>query len=164
MCWVGLIHDKKIAKKDITVYKVLYRFGRKNKIYYAPFRDDYHYKMGYHYTIDKLGMKRDGMYAVINEGYHCYSLNAYANTQRDGKILNIYSSNNDRPCMLHCYVGKLACKTIIFKCTIPKGSTYYINKKGEIVTDNLILDRDLGIPANISPLRFREIHKNHLFK
>lgn len=165
MCWIGTINNKRIAKRNITVYKVLNVRGTKNKVYHAPFRDAFTYKLGHLYRTDFMGIKNYGCVDIeINEGFHCYSQNAYAalGTIIEG-LMRVYSSKRQYD-VLHCFSRKLSSKPVVVKCTIPKGSTYYINNKGEIVTDNIILDRELGTPTNTAPLRLREIHKNFLFK
>ena len=52
MCWIGLVDDKRIAKQNIIVYKVLERWGIKNKEYRSPFQGK-NYEMGHRYTLIK---------------------------------------------------------------------------------------------------------------
>lgn len=166
MCWVGSIHDKRIAKRDITVYKILRKCGIKRIEYNAPFRDTTKYKIGCGYNVPYLGVRNYGCGDIeINEGLHCYSLNVYIKFSRDCDLIT-YSSDGIRSGLqrYYHYESRNTYKYVIAKCIIPKGSTYFINNAGEIVTEALHIIEDIGVPTNTSPLRFREIEKNCLLK
>lgn len=119
---------KKIAKKDIIVYKTLYEHtGFKNTILRSPYMT-MDYKIGYHYyqTGRKFGIKYvrnncdlEYSYIDIDEGLHAYT------------TIKTALKNYIRSMYINCIV----------QCRIPKGSEYFIDNTDEIVTDNLILEK-----------------------
>lgn len=129
MCWIGT-SSAKIAEKDIVVYKI-------GKVLNNKFRSLY---QNYIYGVKELNAKislrpaSDWDYiphSLIWEGYHSYKdvtvpFNKLEESFRGiyvGKIKMIMPLINDY------YLG-----TFI----IPKGTTYCLNNKGEVVSDGLI--------------------------
>ncbi len=102
-----------IAKKDIIVYKSLYRNRTGG---YTPFRQfqmaegEHYYQTGKPFGF-KLGHVSYGYYVSIHSGLH-----ACINRQRAARI-----------------DGNLTVKMIV-----PKGSKYFLGEHSDIVADNLI--------------------------
>lgn len=149
MCWTSdKIPVKKIASGDITCYKVFctsniiwnrnpikflgitvwnkYKIKELCSLYrdylYVPYESNpevniFISKNKYHYLIPKS----EYYYRwYIDEGYHSYGTLDKAKEER-----NLYE--------------------IIVKCIIPKGSAYYINDLGEIVSSSIIVtDKIVG--------------------
>lgn len=172
MCWEGKVSDKRIAKQDIIVYKVLERWGRKHKEYRSPFQGA-EYEVGHRYTLTNgLKVKVFGDSASINQGYHCYSQNVYINLdyrkkhfgeEEPTKIL-LTKDSHKLDCTMQVYDLHVSVwKSVVVECVIPKGTEYYINKAGEIVTSCLYFRWELGTPTNEQPMKFREIKKNYLY-
>lgn len=136
MCWVGKC-DVKIAKRDFYVYK-LGRVSDKgfNSLYqnfiYVPGVLNETVKMSpiipHYYSIYKL---LKDQYGIIYEGYHSYK-----------DIAMPYSDL--RPYYRTIYLGKIAEDIRLYNIysiatfIIPKGSEYYENGGGEIVSSNII--------------------------
>lgn len=126
MCWKAKhIWDwiPRRAKKDIEIYKIV--FGKNT----API-------WNYDYSIDQeepeIILSLDILRREINEGYHAFSSKCGIKKCEHGYV--IYS----------CDKGKLrsfSCNNFenIRKAIIPKGSIYFINGFGEIVSNRIIV-------------------------
>lgn len=135
MCWVGKC-DVKIAKRDFYVYKLGYVSDKGFKslyqnFIYKPKEINKKIKLEpviHGYKIYELMMKQ---YGEIHEGYHSYK-----------DIAMPYSDL--RPYYRTIYLGKFAedirLNNVYSIATfiIPKGSEYYENKAGEIVSSSII--------------------------
>lgn len=130
MCWTAVnIFDRisKRAKTDIEVYKVV------NSGKYAPFQ-------AYIYSINKEEpeIKMDVILpARIGRGYHSFSNKC--RIEKDLKDVNIYSPHKGYEC-LFCITNPLE---NIHKAIIPKGSLYFINRAGEIVSNRIIVTSEI---------------------
>lgn len=155
MCWNGNPDDLRIAKRNIKVKKILYK--KKDSSIESPFQFSV-YKVGEAYKA-KLKEEHINMTSCIyiDEGLHCFSkkcpcfVERYAshNSLYIGKKTNImrrilhkrkhcYRRNigifsTDRPFSLN---NPAAILIGIF--IIPKGTKYYENEYGEIVTEKYI--------------------------
>lgn len=124
MCWISYnekFQVMKIAKTDIQVYKILkkYQSWIFKRTQYVSLYHRFKYKLDKVYK-SKLGVKfleeynglqiEEGLYSFINfeEAY-------------------FYRAN----------VSSGSLPWIICKAVIPKGSVYYINEDGEVVSDKL---------------------------
>lgn len=120
MCWItthpSFMREQR-ASIDMEVYKILSvrkdRFGRTKFV--SPCMD-FHYKLGKVYHA-KLGITQTNYSLIIDEGLHCYS-----NMADDAR----YAGN---------FVA--AGPYVVAPAIIPKGTRYYINEIGEIVTEKL---------------------------
>lgn len=136
MCWVGKCYVK-IAKRDFYVYKLGYVSDKGfNSLYqdfiYIPGVLNETVKMSpiipHYYSIYKL---RKEQYGIIYEGYHSYrdiampysDLGLHSRTIYLGTIAENIRLNNS-----------YSIATFI----IPKGSEYYENNNGEVVSSNII--------------------------
>lgn len=127
MCWSGFKVQKKVAEKDIEVYKIgLVQDNR----FICEFQD-FSYEKG---VVNKeLVLKEESHwfgYITINEGYHSYKRVSIRFNSLLGKIKCIYRGYIIQPYLDDLY--HLA--TFI----IPKGSIYYENRDGEIVSSNIV--------------------------
>lgn len=131
MCWIGRKDNKQVAKRDFYVYKVglvmgktfislfqkhIYRIKRSNPI--IPLKP----------VEDNCGM------VTIEAGYHSYkevAIEFYSNPN----FRNIYLGD-----AIKGFVNELSLYSHLYLCTfiVPKGSEYYINSRGEIVSSNII--------------------------
>lgn len=135
MCWVSYCinnMNKHIAKKDIHVYKVAMRVGCDMAI--APFYRKFSYTLGV--TYGKLKSLEPVYYphdeCIINEGFHSYR--SFERLLKKGK------SFKDHP-----YYRGLA----IYKAVIPTGAEYYVNEKGEVVSNQLKIIESLTFLSEI---------------
>lgn len=117
MCLYTKWKKPKKAKKDIIVYKIL----REN--YISPYRG-FSYNLGIKYDTDMdffTDPYDDGLY--IDVGFHAFT---------------------SKRALLKSNLKKYFSTGIVFKCIIPKGSSYYISShKREIVSDSIIIKRRL---------------------
>lgn len=131
MCWRGRKYTKQTAKRDFYVYKIgvvlgntfvslfqkhIYRIKRNNPL--IPLKP----------VEDNCGMIK------IKEGYHSYkevAIEFYSNPH----FRNIYLGD-----AIKGFVDEFNLYSHLYLCTfiVPKGSEYYINNRGEIVSSNII--------------------------
>lgn len=126
MCWNGRSEQKKVAEKDINVYKI----GRvQDNRFICEFRNFYYEK----WIPNKELVLRENLWAgniSINEGYHSYKSVSIEFNSLSDTIKFIYRGYVRYPYRDGLY--DLA--TFI----IPKGSVYYENLDGEIVSSNIL--------------------------
>jgi hypothetical protein len=138
MCWSGNEIEIRphVAKGDITVYK----FGNYSteEAFFLPRYMDLRYEIGK--LQKKVSIKVIRPYPLINvwtinEGYHSYSGGNRIRIGKNGIFLSPRNRGGyysdivafERP----VYIGRFI---------IPKGSTYYINRAGEVVSENIMYD------------------------
>lgn len=135
MCWTGKITGFRIAFKDTPVIKVCYKrrdvkgFLSKIQNYLYDLNELEKAKLGIsHYKGNK------GFFLEINEGLHSYDATEFwkgwANYYNVSEYIGLISDDN---CNYHYLVG-----------FVPKGSIYFINEFGEIVSNKLKLVYDLA--------------------
>lgn len=156
MCWIGLVTNKRKAMHDIKVYKVLYVYNPNENVLLSP-RQQFQYTIGqtYNAKISPQAINRPRLgFVRITYGLHCYSENCtfsrmYDGDSDDSKLkrycsihANLTEHQNDFECgALHVFRKKGYYHPVVFECTIPKGTTYYENKAGEIVTEALTIEK-----------------------
>jgi hypothetical protein len=134
MCWECKAKDKKIAKRNIPVKKVLYKNNK------SPFRGflyedgkEYQRELDVHMKWKYDTEKPSGIF--IESGLHCYSnkcITKEIHYDREAYICIF--------CPIFSSISSFLKKHHkVVKGFIPVGSTYYENKNGEIVTEKLIL-------------------------
>lgn len=129
MCWLGECNVK-IAKRDFYVYKIGYVFDKGFKSLYQNFI--YEPKgINKKVELNPIQFFLDESSCVIYEGYHSYK-----------DITMPYSDLHS--CYRTIYLGKIA-ESIrlnniysIATFIVPKGSKYYENSGGEIVSSDII--------------------------
>jgi len=147
MCWRAFKAEKKVAQKDFNVYKVLMRKG-KDSLLISPFRH-FPYCLGKEYKT-KIHVKEAIFHYekdTIDKGLHCYS--------EECMVKNVYNSiavGNPYGQTLECYSNELA-SPVVIKCTIPKGTAYYENGNGEIVTEKYILNKEVHKPTDLDKFK-----------
>jgi hypothetical protein len=136
--------SQKIAEDDIVVFKVL----RKWKDCGKPV---YHYTsavMGYPYTIGKTYCDDIHLYKTpwnewtIDKGLHCFSKKTTFSYKKNpcsrlGRMCMIVDTGHGIVTYNDDAIGLY--RQVVVKCVIPKGSAYYENFRGEIVTDKIII-------------------------
>ena len=142
MCWTSKeIPKAKIAEKNIKTFKVMYR-GLEDEELFSYF----FYKL---YSIGKITSKIilsyekfDSSY-YIHAGYHSYDINIkwkyYYNSEEDAYMVKI---GNVEEYYIEPF-SDIFHTLCIVECTIPKSSKYYLNEKGEYVSEQIIVDKIL---------------------
>ena len=130
MCWISFNKPiKMIAEKDIPVVKFVYkRQGGYQSVYYR-----YPYKIGDEVTSTIIfggeNYIREGLHSYIPcsiylEGWHSY----YICVKLKNSCFNVdtlFSEYDDGSTLVQ------------MNCIIPKGSEYYVNERGEVVSNKL---------------------------
>ena len=129
MCWIGKC-DIKIAKRDFYVYKL----GSVSDKGFKSLYQDFIYEpkeINKKVELNPIPFYKDKSFYVIYEGYHSYK-----------DIVMPYSDL--RSCCRTIYLGKIKLPHYPYNIyhlatfMIPKGSIYYENIYGEIVSSNII--------------------------
>lgn len=122
MCWTSnKIPVKRIAVKDITVYKVLLYDSFEMQLYSPYFGQKV--SVGQTVNADILMCQQDTDCYTIDEGIHSY--NKLSRAREEMEILFMNRLDIDE-------------QYDIYKCIIPKSSEYYINQYHEVVSNHLI--------------------------
>ena len=151
MCWIGKISDKRIAKKDMIVHKVLMKFDDGESVTYSSPYQHSKYKLGKQYETKicphTFGSKPEEGLIWISFGLHCYSTDCW-HTRANGGY------KEEKPYMIVINFKKEGefityrkyCDgyPTLMKAVIPAGTTYYENKKGEIVAEKLIIKEEFN--------------------
>lgn len=129
MCWKSYKYsDKKcrIAETDIRTFKIL----RLKKHTLSAYYQNYDYIIGKINSVNSLELIGNEIF----EGFHSYNLNndclsvvgGIVVQAKEGGFIDYYSRID--------HIVKV-------ECIIPKGSEYYENSFGEIVSNKLIVDK-----------------------
>ena len=130
MCWLGTDNEEltpKIAEDNIPVEKIVMlgtNIYNEECWYSAYINKEYEINTTY---------KTDDMFLhgfVIEEGFHSYK-GVKIIINKELELIRIYSRNNKK------LDSWSTCDTAIMSCVIPKGSIYYENRHGEIVSDTI---------------------------
>ena len=143
MCWRAFKAEKKIAQTDFNVYKALIR-NVENSLLFSPFRY-FPYCLGKEYKAE-IHVEEDNIFDTIDEGLHCYSEECMVK-----EFCKSIAVGNPYGQTLECYTSefyRLGTSLVVIKCTIPKGTAYYENGNGEIVTEKYTLDKIVHTPTD----------------
>lgn len=113
MCWASCVLNKHKALNDFIVYKLV-KFDTFNTCKSLVYNYTYIFEKLYKLESPLIGKKHNYGY-MINEGFHsCSHLHS---------LLYIEDSLDN----------------LVVECTIPKGATYYVNGRDEVVSDKIII-------------------------
>lgn len=154
MCWIG----KKgpiILDKDMSVFKIVVNKGVDIYSYYQSFL----YQLNKLYTTELDVQNANGSILLINRGFHSYSTKCSVE-----KIDNYYITVHST---LDCYDNEIcydrSAIILIQSCIIPSGSTVYINKFGEVVSDKIILTEKQIVMNKVIPNYITDLDSNEIF-
>lgn len=155
MCWISKEKPiTKIAESDITVYKLA--IIRDNKICSMMYR--FNYELNQIYNLEsQLTIREDDpdLYLdnkpryIIDEGYHSWS--------KTPTVIQTTAPDSDITIIkIKCTAGIYYCddRHVVLICTIPQGSTYYVNDFGEYVSDAIKINE--AVPLSAESLRSTE--------
>jgi len=138
MCWVSSQAVKQIAEEDIKVFKIGESHGGRFCSMYKGFK----YQLNQLYSVNIYINKDDDGEFVGSRGFHSY----------DPSIVHLEISDNNAIPRWVVYVEQRSldfdtCDAYYVKaeCVIPKGSVYYKNDFGEIISNQVII-------KNVEPL------------
>jgi hypothetical protein len=134
MCWNSKWSAKKqIAKDDFYVYKIVRKTDTTIESFYLCFK----YELGHLYGVPKsleVNYKAECFYIV--EGFHSYKNKPTLKTAViNSKPRHVFDVGIIRQGFDIQYFNSNSC---VMTCKIPKGTTYYVNEEGEIVSECLI--------------------------
>ena len=164
MCWetIEKKHTQpKVARKTIKVFKLVaknvYGYG------YTPYfmdMSDVVYKRGCTYTHGKPLVLHDpgafcGTSYYINEGFHSYNSSKVVLDQHWSYYDVVWSATRDGH-KLCPYSIPPSWRPPLYKmqCIIPKGTTYYENQYGEIVSEAIVVKGFHIIKLNLQIMIF----------
>ena len=125
---------RKVADKDIFVYKIGYKDGNGFSPYY---RDEFIYNANMPNEEIKLYVNSSQVFDFrVDEGYHSYSEECYVRECITDNI-DIYSPVSEKINNFDNY-DEIYEQFAIGKFIIPKGTEYYENEDGEVVSSNII--------------------------
>lgn len=149
MCWHGILENKKIATEDVKCYKIVLRFVDEPYLCFRPYfrykNTPMEYEIGktYHDKICLEITKYTG-HVTIHKGIHCYD-SSVCICSFYGDYGKQYEVSNLLLCTTFSKIGtffsRSDCEAVLVECTIPKGTLYYVNDEGEIVTEKLIINK-----------------------
>jgi hypothetical protein len=155
MCWTGKVEHKYVAKENIEVRKMLLKEREElfdNPSFVSPYQFmKYEIGIGYVTKINPFHafQQSDPSRITINEGLHCYSPSKcrfvkHENSQGETSVINVYLLCNFKNLAEQvrntiCFPADGYRYPVVMKAIIPKGTTYYENDSGEIVSEKLIV-------------------------
>lgn len=162
MCWYGKLSDKKVAKTNIEVQKVLMMSDKDVNRFLSPYRYEvYTANEEKKYTIvvrDDIVDELKEYIIRIDIGLHSYSMKCkIEKTQRKQlsedfprSFLIVHPKNYGVGGLFaytHTYSDRIIYSVhripVMVKAIIPKGTTYYENSKGEIVSEKLVITNNI---------------------
>lgn len=144
MCWKTNKKEEcvgKIAENNIMAYKIMVE--RNGRLY--SWISDFLYNVGESYKCNKKvkPMKCNDDLWIINEGFHSYNFDSTFITEENDDFVEkkwcVRSKNNRTTIISYIVPDQVVRKIRKINCIIPKGSIYYENKYGEIVSDQIII-------------------------
>ena len=133
MCWESSQAVKQIAEEDIKVFKIGKRY---EGMFYSMYKG-FKYRLNQLYSIN-ICIKAYYHYQSVfvgSRGFHSY----------DPSIVHLkISKNGIIRWAVYARQRRLDCDTVIAgyviaECVIPKGTTYYENENGEIISEAIIV-------------------------
>ena len=129
MCWTSKNVEKEIASEDIKVFKIVTNEG-------ISYFEGFPYTLNKQYKIDKINIREKKNCFSVQKGFHSYS--------KDCKILekrHPYGFKIGKCCVFYNHLplcSYINSKIIKMECIIPKDSEYYLNDRGEYVSNSII--------------------------
>ena len=139
MCWrikSRKVPEAKVARRDIKVIKLVWREGL------LSLYEDFPYKVGNTYCLpeelkDDMGkLYHDKFYYItIHKGFHSYSTKVKLTKAKGTDVYYIDGENCNLP-----YRKGRKWDFVLLECIIPRGATYYYNKReGHYVSDTIYI-------------------------
>ena len=133
MCWRGK-NERKIAKEDIKVFKVV--IADKNNSFFNSIYYKFIYRLGFIYSSRIKKKLFDSTQIKITKGIHSYS--KYCKIAISGDLLFIRNRMNNEAIDVFSKYSLFSQQNFYrLECIIPRGSAYYENEHGEMVSSRL---------------------------
>lgn len=131
MCWISNNKPERlVAKEDITVYKVVQIFPDGKILSYF---NDFPYEIGEIYNTNITVKHYENVYSdfyYIEQGFHSYNYHLYIGLDPFLNMPVAYDKSNAS------YYGDDIYGML---CVIPKGTEYYVNRFGDVVSTSIKL-------------------------
>lgn len=156
MCWQTYKKEEmqpKVSENDVNVSKVV---GIDKDGTLTSYWWDFTWELGKEYHSAMNIESLDVSYLAINTGFHSFNpqkttFMVDSDTEREISFLYVYCNDNLK---MHTWTFGIEYrykfeKVAVMDCIIPKGSMYYENKDGEIVSDSLI-PKEISLTVDIN--------------
>lgn len=125
MCFFARNPQKRIAESDVTCYKIVYVHKKKINSYVRAFP----YELNKKY-FQPIQFYKNRFGSRAEEGFHSYNkveyaFNEYYGLYIESPYFRTSVDSNER----------------IVKCIIPKGTIYYKNELGEIISESIVIKK-----------------------
>ena len=152
MCWTAYNKQRSQpikAEKDVKVFKVAVITENGNAKPYFMDYSEIVYKTGETYTTNMEPPKQQYCVYVISKGFHSYNMDICYYTKGEvnsfdrgtGEAIFHYNRITVNSHYGYSIMSYLTHRAIcVMHCTIPEGTTYYENEKGELVSDIIRID------------------------
>lgn len=146
--WRGHTQNERIAEDDVMVYKVFMMSRLNTNILTTPYKR-FQYEEGktYHAKIYTFVSDTYSGNIKIDSGIHCYSKQCeflrYSEsdiTMRRASTIHVKLEKEQSKPDILSYRADMYYHPVVVECIIPKGTRYFINTAGEIVTESLTVD------------------------
>lgn len=144
MCWISKEINRKVAEEDTFVFKMLIDTSHRQPNTLLSPICRYFYSIGENYsTLNRITVQwsRYEQAYFINEGFHSYSTDCCVTGQLDGSSI----VKNQVGDIIGRYPYMEGYDFVIVSCIIPKGTTYYENEKGEVVSERIRIIKKYSI-------------------
>lgn len=129
----------RVADKDITVYKMM-RVNIDGELTSHLHHIKYEPEVKYVLTEGLIVEEKNNLY-VINKGFHSYSGKCVVSADKLIRGFFIYEPSANG--WYGDFLLKYPNDSVLAECVIPKLSHYYENKRGMIVSDNIIVTGEI---------------------
>lgn len=137
MCWIGH-YNPLIAKENINCFKVMYL---NNSKFLLSFYRKMCYNLNYEYkTKIKVDFPADS-YSRIEYGFHSYNQYCKISLHRYSPAISVYPIDGAVRRALDFYIKILPDVVVVVDCIIPKGTLFFENSSGELVSEKIILTK-----------------------
>lgn len=140
MCWISKKLKIKTSRKNIPIWKVVL-FDVVKRKYVAPIKNFYYIPATRYST--QMVFSVNEYFGNINghNGFHSFSNKLYYTYLREAEKVVVYRKSFLPYAPIHEFRNN-SCYTylVIAKGYIPKGTRYAINKNGEIISNDIILN------------------------
>ena len=153
MCWTNKTNETFVANTDIRVFKIARIKKSDNKIHPYFVNNNIEYVENKTYRCDTNGFcftcyYQNGRKFAVHKAMHSYSIEnirlfyARKNILYAGTYKTTPQSQDVIACAQYYWVND----AVIMLCTIPKGTRYAVNTVGEIVSDEIHVEKIITNP------------------
>ena len=140
MCWTSKKMKIKTSRKNIPIWKVVLFDVMKRK-YVSPIKGFYYIPCTRYSA--QMTFSVDEYFGVImgHNGFHSFSSKLYYTYSRDIEKVSVYKKGLFLGEPIHNFSNdSYDTYLVIAKGYLPKGTRYAINKRGEIISNSIVLN------------------------